>query len=77
MVTKIGKPENECLALFKQRPLPAEVKEALTKFFKINSNLMAALRSHELIKLTGGNPLSIKMLASYLKNQDGGRCTLK
>ena len=36
-----------------------------------------AFRNHELIELTGRNPLSIKMLASYLKNKDDSSFRIK
>ena len=57
--------------------MPDVVKTALTKFFKMPQNRSASLRAHELMKLMNGNPLSIKMLASLLKNSDSGSSGLR
>ena len=58
------------MKLIKQRPLHEAVRKSLTNFLKTRSNKNNAFRNHELIELTGRNPLSIKMFASYLKNKD-------
>ena len=69
--SKMAKPPEECKKLFSIRPFTADVTSALRKYLghpkngPINRSIM--LRKHELVKLMGGNPLSIKMLASYLK----------
>ena len=56
--------------MIKQRPLQEAEIKALAIFLKNPSRRNMAFRNHELIELTGRNPLSIKMLASYLKNKD-------
>ena len=56
--------------MIKQRPLQEAEMKALANFLKNPSQRNMAFRNHELIELTGRNPLSIKMLASYLKNKD-------
>ena len=55
--------EKELQQLSQQRPLPAKVREALSKFLKYDTNKNGILRSHEFISLMGGYPNSIKMLA--------------
>ena len=67
---RFEKTVKEPLKLIKERPLHNAVRKAITNFLKTKSNLNNAFRNHELIELTGRNPLSIKMLASYLKNKD-------
>ena len=56
--------------MIKQKPLQGAEREALKNFLSNSSRRNMAFRNHELIELTGRNPLSIKMLASYLKNKD-------
>ena len=67
---RFDKTIQEPLKLIKQRPLHEAVRKALSIFLKNRSNKNNAFRNHELIELTGRNPLSIKMFASYLKNKD-------
>ena len=46
------------------------MRQDLKKHFAHGTNRNNGFRLHELVKLIAGYPLSIKMLASYFKNQD-------
>ena len=54
------------------------MREALIKFFAYGTNRNSGLRNHELFEVfMAGNPLSIKMLAFYFKNQDSSEFKIK
>ena len=61
----------QSIEFYRERPISSEMREALKKCFGHRQIRDKGLRNHELIEVfMAGNPLSIKMLAVYFKNQD-------